>query len=204
MATNPPLGSARTYVKTEGALSYDSWVEGIRKGRTFISTYPLLTFSVNGKEAGETLTLPPGSAQLSLKVSAKSIEPYDVLEVIYNGKVIASAKPSGKWNEASIEKSVAVEAGGWIAARAHGRKMLPYGLTWWRQPVFAHTSPITSRWRGDRLPPPSARHCSLISSVIWQNWIEREANMPSEENRREAMKAIDEAKRKYEMIGNRK
>jgi hypothetical protein len=45
MALNPPIGSARTYVKTRGLLSYDSWVEGIRAGRTFISTGPLLEFS---------------------------------------------------------------------------------------------------------------------------------------------------------------
>jgi hypothetical protein len=37
MALNPPIGSARTYVKTRGLLSYDSWVEGIRAGRTFIN-----------------------------------------------------------------------------------------------------------------------------------------------------------------------
>ena len=42
MGLNPPMGSARAYVKTEGRLSYDSWVEGIRKGRTFISNYPLI------------------------------------------------------------------------------------------------------------------------------------------------------------------
>ena len=49
MALNPPMGSARTYVKTEGPLCYNSWIEGIRKGHTFISNYPLLDFSVDGK-----------------------------------------------------------------------------------------------------------------------------------------------------------
>jgi hypothetical protein len=64
MALNPPMGSARTYVKTDGPLSYDSWIEGIRKGRTFISTYPLLDFSVDGKQAGDTIALAPGMAKL--------------------------------------------------------------------------------------------------------------------------------------------
>src|SRR5215467_5768469 len=87
MALNPPMGSARTYVKPDGPLSYDSWIEGIRKGRTFISTYPLLEFSVNGKEAGEAISL-KGPAKLKVKARAGSIENYEVLEIVVNGRVV--------------------------------------------------------------------------------------------------------------------
>ena len=88
MALNPPMGSARAYVKTEGPLSYDSWVEGIRKGRTFISNYPLIEFSVNGKEPGDTLSVQPGKVQLMVKARAVSLEPYEVLEIIHNGEIV--------------------------------------------------------------------------------------------------------------------
>src|SRR3982074_2819224 len=60
MALNPPMGSARTYVKTDGPLTYQTWVDGIRKGRTFASNYPLLEFTLNGKESGETIALTEG------------------------------------------------------------------------------------------------------------------------------------------------
>lgn len=41
MALNPPMGSARTYVRTDAPLTYASWIEGIRKGHTFATDYPL-------------------------------------------------------------------------------------------------------------------------------------------------------------------
>lgn len=131
MALNPPLGAARTYVKTEGPLSYDSWIEGIRSGHTFVSTYPLLEFSVNGKEAGDTVRLDAGKARVQVSAHAQSVEPYEVLEIVYNGQVVRRAKPVGAISEARIDDTIEVEPGGWIAARAFGSKMLPYGATWW-------------------------------------------------------------------------
>src|SRR5262249_19599901 len=103
MALNPPMGSARTYVKTDGPLSYESWIEGIRKGRTFISTYLLLEFSVNGKQAGDKITLAPGKAKLRVKARARSLVPYEKLEVIVNGEIVRQAAPSGDHFDASID-----------------------------------------------------------------------------------------------------
>ena len=161
MGLNPPMGSARAYVKTEGRLSYDSWVEGIRKGRTFISNYPLIEFSVDGKEAGDTLSVQPGKVQLTVKARAVSLEPYEVLEIIHNGETIRKVKPSGKNYTAVLEEKIEVERGGWIAARAHGPKMLEYGRTWWKMPVFAHTSPIYIDMPGR--PAPAVRICAPVS-----------------------------------------
>src|SRR5262249_20174103 len=52
MSLKPPLGSARTYVRTDAPLTYDSWIDGIRKGHTFATNYPLLEFSINGRGPG--------------------------------------------------------------------------------------------------------------------------------------------------------
>lgn len=197
MALNPPMGSARTYVKTEGPLSYDSWVDGIRKGRTFISTYPLLEFSVNGKEAGETLRLEPGQARLAIRARAVSLEPYDVLEIIHNGRVIGSAEPTGERFEAVITTELDLERGGWIAARAHGRKMLPYGPTWWQQPVFAHTSPIYLDLPGKPPPAREAAELFLEQLTYLEDWAKTRANFPTPANREEALRLIEEARSVY-------
>ena len=56
MQNTQVVGSVRTYVKLEGPLTYKDWIEGIRAGRTFTTTGPMLRFSANGAEVGETIT----------------------------------------------------------------------------------------------------------------------------------------------------
>ncbi len=194
MNQNPPMGSARTYVKTAGPLSYDSWIEGIRKGRTFVSTYPLLEFSVNGKMAGDTVP----SGKLRVKARARSIEPYEALEIVVNGKVVASAAPDGKWSDAVIDKTIDV-TGGWIAARAHGPKMLPYGATWWKLPVFAHSGPIYLK---GRLPPPAAESAAILLDQLGhlETWVREKANFPAPENRTQALGYIAQARAIYDRV----
>ena len=203
MALNPPMGSARTYVRTEGPLSYDSWIEGIRKGRTFITTYPLLEFSVNGRTAGDTIRLQPGRAKLEVRARARSIEPYEVLEILVNGKVVAQAKPTGERHDASMQQTIEVDRGGWIAARAHGPKMLPYGATWWQMPVFAHSSPIYLDMPGR--PPPAAESAKLLLEQLsyLERWAESRAHFPSPENRTETLGWIAKAKAVYEPLLSR-
>ena len=200
MALNPPMGSARTYVKTAGPLSYESWVEGIRKGRTFISTYPLLEFSVNGKEAGESIALGAGPAKLKVKARARSIEPYEALEIVVNGKVVRSAHPQGKHFEAAIEGEVEVDRGGWIAARAHGPKMLPYGATWWKMPVFAHSSPIYLEMPGRKPDARASAELLLEQLGYLRKWAESKAHFPSDRERQETLRLIAQAEAKYRAV----
>jgi hypothetical protein len=203
MALNPPMGSARTYVRTDGELTYDSWIEGIRKGRTFISTYPLLEFSVDGKEAGATIPLNGPKATLHVKARSRSLEPYEVLEILVNGKVVRTARPQGSHYEASLDEAIEVERGGWIAARAHGRKMLPYGATWWHMPVFAHSSPVYLDMPGR--PADARRSASILLDQIGylRRWAEKQARFPTAENQVEALQRIAEAEVKYRQLATR-
>jgi hypothetical protein len=200
MAANPPMGSARTYVKTDGPLSYDSWIEGIRRGRTFISTYPLLEFTVDGREPGDTLSLAAGTARLRVKARSISLEPYDVLEIIHNGRVIRTVKPSGPRHEAQLDDTIEIDRGGWIAARAHGPKMLPYGATWWQMPVFGHTSPVYLEMPGR---PARARESAqlLLEQIGYlERWAESQARFPAPENKTEALGLIREATAIYQKL----
>lgn len=190
MSLNPPIGSARTYVKVPGgALSYDAWIEGIRSARTFVSTGPLLEFSVNGLDAGSTVKVPAaGKATVQVHARAISQEPYEVLEILVNGRVVRTVKPAaGEQAEALFDGAVEVESGGWIAARAHGRRMLPFGATWWMMPVFAHTSPVYLEMPGR---PADARESAgiLLEQLSYmERWAERSARFPAPENKREAL-----------------
>ncbi len=198
MGLNPPMGSARVYVKTEGPLTYESWLDGIRKGRTFASNYPLLEFTVNGKEPGGTVRLAPGKARLRVHVRAQSIEPYEALEIIHNGKVVRSAKPSSGHFTALLEDDIEVERGGWIAARVHGPKMLPYGATWWQMPVFAHTSPVYLDMPGRPAPARESAALFLDQLRYLEEWAEAKATFPAADNKAEALGLIRQAKAVYE------
>lgn len=200
MATNPPMGSARTYVRTTGELSYDSWIEGIRKGHTFVSTYPLLEFSVNGMGAGDTIAFADRPVEVKVRARAASIEPYDVLEIVHNGKVIETARPSAERNVATIDKTLTLPRGGWLAARAHGRKMLPYGATWWMQPVFAHSSPVYLE--ATNRPAPAAESAKLLLEQLefLEQWADRQARFPSPAAKAEAMQAIAQARGIYRRL----
>lgn len=204
MGLNPPMGSARAYVKTEGPLSYDSWVEGIRKGRTFITNYPLIEFSVNGKEPGDTLGVQPGKAQLTVNARAVSLEPYEVLEIIYNGQTVRKVKPAGKNYSAVLQEKIEVERGGWIAARAHGPKMLEYGRTWWKMPIFAHTSPIYIDMPGRPAPAAESARLFLDQLTYLQRWAESQAHFPTADNKKEALSLIAQAQVIYRELAQRK
>lgn len=197
MALNPPMGSARTYVKTGGTLTYQSWIDGIRRGRTFATDYPLLEFNVNEKEPGDTIHLPAGKAKLRVKARAQSIEPYDQLEIIHNGKAVRSVKPSAGHFESLIDETIEVDRGGWIAARAYGAKMLPYGATWWQMPVFAHSSPIYIDMPGRHAPAAESARLFLDQLGYLERWVEQQANFPASENKAEALSRIASARAVY-------
>ncbi len=202
MALNPPMGSARVYVKTDGPLTYNSWIEGIRKGRTFATDYPLLEFIVDGKEAGETLHLKPGRVRLHVKAHAQSLEPYEQLEIIHNGSVIRTVEPKGDHFTAALDENIELDRGGWIAARVHGRKMLQYGATWWKMPVFAHSSPIYLDMPGRGPHARESARLFLDQISYLQRWAEEQANFPTPKDKAEALARIGEARAIYSKLLN--
>lgn len=67
------VGMARSYFKPDGKLGYDSYVDALKKGRSYVSdgSSHIINFSVNGTEPGEnesTLHL-PGNGNVKIKAS---------------------------------------------------------------------------------------------------------------------------------------
>jgi hypothetical protein len=69
------VGMARSYFKPEGALSYDSYVDAIKKGRCYVSDGKshIINFSVNGLEAGTNESRLNLKKDESIKVTAKVV-----------------------------------------------------------------------------------------------------------------------------------
>ena len=137
---DPPPGADRTYVRVTGPFNLASWMEGIRRGRTFGSTGPLLFLEVDGRGPGDEITV-AGSApsKLRLRAEAVSISPLDSLQVIVNGVITQSRKAAENDKlRIVLEGEVDLPAGGWVAARVIGPSHRYVTDSY----AFAQTSPV--------------------------------------------------------------
>jgi TolB protein len=133
-------GTTRTYVKTDGALDFDSYLEGLKAGRSFVTNGPLLEFTVDGVEPGGT-TEADGRARWTLQLH--TAVDVTTVELFVNGEVVDS-RAAGSGAHQSFEGEIDLPAGGWVAVQVTG----PATTTWPAMDsyAFAHTSPV---WIGE-------------------------------------------------------
>ena len=148
MSSDTPVGIYRTYVRIPGnePFNHDTWCRNLRLGRTFHSGGPLLRFTVDGQEIGDTVALPAGGT-VAVEASVESIFPVSTLELVMNGEVIAAAEaPAGGGSrQLTLKESVRVDGHSWLAVRAAGGPGYwnpVHHFDSWRRVIFAHTSPI--------------------------------------------------------------
>jgi hypothetical protein len=145
MSSEVAVGQYRTYVRlgADEDFSYDSWCRNLRLGRTFLSGGPLLEFSVDGAEIGDTLRLPAGGGTVSVTATARSILPIHTLQLVHNGRIVAEADDPAGARTLSIREDVDVRQHSWLCARVAGPNYEPIAHhDVWKRGVFAHTSPI--------------------------------------------------------------
>jgi hypothetical protein len=193
MQNSQIVGSVRTYVKVDGPLSYQGWINGIRAGRTFVTTGPILKFSAEGAELGETIKAETGQV-LSAHVELSSRIPVERIEIIRGGEVIASKENPAGANSVSFSTQIPIEASTWIAARASSSVRLPYqdGI-----PVFAHTSPIYVEVPGRPIgsPEDAAFFTKWCEDAI--EWAKTKAKLLEESQRQEMIALFEKARKIY-------
>lgn len=114
------VGSARTYVYTaERGLEMDAWFEGLRKGRAFVTTGPLVELTVDSRLAGETVEL-PAAGTVSLEGRVRSIAPLARVLLVFNGEVIEEIPLAGDRKRVDFQRTVQVTRSGWYHLRAEG------------------------------------------------------------------------------------
>lgn len=99
------VGMARSYFKPEGKLTYDNYVEAIKKGRSYVSegNAHIIDFAVNGVEAGTKDSRLDVRSNQSLKIT---------------GKVVALLPETQDEFGAAIAKSLATHPPYWHIERA--------------------------------------------------------------------------------------
>jgi hypothetical protein len=145
MSSEVPVGMYRTYayVPDDREFTYDAWRESVKQGRTFLSGGPIMHFSVDGKEVGETLKM-SGAGTVEVEAWAESVLPIHKLEIVQEGRVVASTEDRNGARRLELKAKIQVEGDSWLAARCGGPNyydsILHHDV--WTRGVFAHTSPV--------------------------------------------------------------
>jgi hypothetical protein len=163
MTTFVTVGANRVFAHVEGEFTYQNWINALKQGRTFVTNSPVLTFTVNGYDAGATLQYhSPEDRVAQVHAVAESQMPYDRMEIVANGAVVAQATPGGPRHRAEIHLEYPVDRSCWLAARVcedmkayrkqgvdfqevhvpRGTRLSDYYGTRRPETVFAHSSPV--------------------------------------------------------------
>ena len=144
MSNEVPVGMYRTYAYlAEDEFNYENWCKAVASGRTFLSGGPIVHFSVEGRQVGDTVRL-SGPGTIEVEAWAESILPIHKLEVVQEGRVIASAESAVGTRRLELKEKIQIKANSWLTARCGGPNYydaLPHYDVWARG-LFAHTSPI--------------------------------------------------------------
>ena len=137
------LGTMRTYANLplDSPVTYRTWIEAVRAGRTYASNGPLLDFRIDDAVPASGTPIFSRDKPLRIRASVRSLAAFDWLEIVWNGAIIGeSHASSGPLWEAVLEHELNVRGSGWLAVRCRGRTLVEGR----RIPnfVFAHTSAI--------------------------------------------------------------
>jgi hypothetical protein len=150
-----PAGFSRVYVHLPDGFTFDAWMEGLKRGRSFVTTGPMLFATADSRDPGQVFrrtseTTPP----IELEMDVVSEQPILYGEILVNGRPEQLLRATNERTDkgayrTQIRHAIQPQRSGWFAIRF-----------WESQPDgqvrFAHTAP----WyvEVDDQPVAIARH----------------------------------------------
>jgi hypothetical protein len=196
------LGYMRTYAHlAPGApLTYANWIEAVRAGRTFVTNGPLLSFTVNDQEPGATIQVPPAGQTVRIRAEAQCVEEFDRIDVMVNGKVVASEAPTGPPYRAAVEMGLPMQASGWLATRCWGTREMNLLLSGERP--GAHTSPVYVRVAEQPMQPDPAAVSRLQAGLDYMlQWVEQSGRFENDRQHEQLRCIFLAAKARLSQLG---
>jgi hypothetical protein len=190
-----PPGTERAYVKIDGPLTYQKWIDGLRTGRSFVSNGPILQLTVAGKGLGDTLEL-KGAGQVKVEAKITSIHPLDKIEVLYNGKTAALATQAKDGLTTDFVPMIQVDRSGWIALQVSG----PVQPEIKGPAIFAVTSPVYVNVGGE--PAGSGEDARYFLAWIDRLWetVQARDRIPSPQLKAQVQAQVAQARAVYRKI----
>lgn len=191
-----PMGKMRTYVYVDGDFTYEGWINGIRKGRTFVTNGPLLKFHVNNHMAGDVISMEKAD-KIRVYGSVFCETPQRVLEVVLNGNVIAKIDNNDNREILEIYEEIYVEESGWIALRSTSGAV----VDWMDNAPSAHTSPIYIEIAGERMKPRKHEVEKVIQDLEgYKGFITKKAKFDNLVQQQEVLTHIQEGIELYKKL----
>jgi Tol biopolymer transport system component len=190
-----PVGLTRVYAAIpQDSTSAASFIDSLKRGRTFATNGPLLGFTLDGKAVGEELTLPAGENRVVFTSWLRSFVPVDHLELVCNGAVVRDLKMNGNRQSGDVTGAIPISQSGWCVLRASTDKPEHPVLDDY---VYATTSPIYVSVAGSA-PKPAEDAAFFIA------WIDRLAEAAQTNTtwndaaeRVKVLETLDQARRVY-------
>jgi hypothetical protein len=126
--SSAPLGSLLTYVQVkDGPLTYRKWIEGIKNGRTVVTTnghVEFLDLSVNGTSGPGDEINPDRDGSVHVNVVWTSVTGQEGdIEIVCNGEIVARQHASaGPGRPGMLNFDLPVKESSWICARRMNSK----------------------------------------------------------------------------------
>lgn len=151
-----PIGYGRVYVNVPGPFDYAKWIEGLRAGRSFVTTGPMLVLKRSGNR---------------IEAQILSDTPIEEVQWIVNGaidkQVIPAISPKFQENvqatfELNLDKEFNFAETSWVAVRVWQR-------TKDGRLQFAHSAPEWFEVEGKPIRPSEAQQQFLIRRMEQEN-----------------------------------
>jgi hypothetical protein len=168
MSADVPVGAYRTYASLgDEEFTFDRWCAAVRAGRTFLSAGPIIGLEIDGKGIGDTVVR-PGGGMVSVVAEAESIFPLGVLELVQDGRVVASSHGGPDARRLELRTDVEVTSDSWLAARCGGPSYWdgPSFPGQWERRIFAHTSPVYIACGGETWSRFDAAQARTMTALI--------------------------------------
>jgi len=148
MTATTAVGTVRTYsrVGTDRPFTYETWMEAVRRGETFVTYGPLLDLAVDGRPMGShiEMTASGGTVDVTWAVASVTV-PVSRVELVINGEIrksisVSAAETSGNW-------SVKIDRSSWLALLVRGHYPDRQEI------IAAHSSPVMVHVAGSPMLP---------------------------------------------------
>ncbi len=163
MQDNRPIGIIRTFAYLGKEFSVPAWVDAIRKGHTFLSSGPVVQFSVNGKIPGERIDLPASGGEVSIEGSVWSNTPIRKILVHQSGIPLWEIPAGADPHHAVFSKKIHVTASSWFGLVVEADELPP-------APPQAYSQAITNCVR---VYTGSQKIRNAESARYFLQWIEK-------------------------------
>jgi TolB protein len=193
-----PVGMNRVYAwVSEWPLDAATWLQALKKGRTFATNGPLIEFTLAGRKIGDELKFDGAQAAVPFTAKLRSIVPVDHFEVVCNGRVVETLKLAGARDSADITGTLPLKESGWCVLRASSDNAEYPVLDNY---VYATTSPVyvTISGKAPRSPEDAKYFAAWIDRTIDTTSQYPDWNSPAEKEY--VLKRLAEAKAIYEKL----